>query len=244
MSGDFNGDGRDDVVVFTQNADSDVHVALSTGTGFGPASRWHDFFAPPGEKPAVGDVNGDGRDDIIVFTGGSAADVYVALSTGSGFGPAMKWHDFFAPGDEFPAVGDVNGDGRDDLIVFTRGNDADVHVALSTGTGYGPASKWHDFFAPGAEEPRVGDFDGDGRDDIVVFTRGNDADVHVALSTGTGYGPAIKWHDFFAPSVEFPYVGDFNGDGRDDIVVFTKDANSDVHVALSTATSFGPASRW
>ncbi|MEV0395154.1 FG-GAP-like repeat-containing protein [Polymorphospora rubra] len=248
LTGDFNGDGRDDVVAFTHGTLADVHVALSTGTAFAGATKWHDWFAPGAEVPAVGDFNGDGRDDIVTFTRGSTNDVFVALSNGSSFvGTEQKWHDFFGLNGEFPAVGDVNGDGRDDIIVFTQGPNtlADVYVALSNGSGFGASQKWHDLFAVGNEHPRIGDINGDGRDDIVTFTCDANADVYAATSTGTGFaGTTVKWHDFFCTAGEFPYLGDFNGDGRDDIIVFTKGTTNDVHVALSTGTTFGPATKW
>jgi len=246
LTGDFNGDGRDDIVVFTHGSLADVHVALSSGTGFGTSAKWHDFFSLSGEVPAVGDVNGDGRDDIITFSRNAAADVFVALSTGTGFGPSSKWQDFFALAGEHPGVADVNGDGRADLVVFTRGTLADVYVALSTGSGFGPGVKWHDFFAVGGEVPRVGDFNGDGAADIATFTNNAAGDVYVALSDRVGafVGTTVKWHDFFALAGEFPYTGDFNADGRDDLVVFTHAASADVFTALSTGTSFGPGLKW
>ncbi|WP_407566837.1 FG-GAP repeat domain-containing protein [Polymorphospora sp. A560] len=248
LTGDFNGDGRDDIVTFTHGSLADVHVALSTGGGFAGASKWHDWFSPRAEIAAVGDFNGDGRDDIATFTRGTTNDVYIALSNGSAFiGTEQKWHDFFGLNGEFPAVGDVNGDGRDDIIVFTQGPNtlADVYVALSTGSGFGASQKWHDLFAVGNEQPRIGDINGDGRDDIVTFTCDANADVYAATSTGTSFaGTTVKWHDFFCIGGEFPYLGDFNGDGKDDIVVFTKGTTNDVHVALSTGTTFGPAAKW
>ncbi|RAN94385.1 hypothetical protein GAR05_04907 [Micromonospora saelicesensis] len=246
-TGDVNGDGRDDVVTFAHSNTGDVYVALSTGTSFGAGLKWHDWFAPGAEIGAVGDVNGDGRDDIVAFTHNPAGDVYVALSTGTGFGAALKWHEFFSPFGEFPALGDVNGDGRDDLITFTQGpaTASDVIVALSNGSSFGAAQKWHDLFAVGAELPRVGDVNGDGRDDIVTFTCDPNADVYVATSTGTGFaGTTVKWHDYFCLAGEFPYLGDANGDGTDDLIVFTKGATNDVHVALSTGTGFLGATRW
>ncbi|WP_157552850.1 DUF2961 domain-containing protein [Micromonospora sp. NRRL B-16802] len=179
---DANGDRRDDAIDFTRGATADVLTSLSDGTRFVPDSRpWNDFFAVDAEIPLTGDVNGDGRADIITFTRGDNADVYVGLSTGTGFAAGVKWHDFFAVGTEIPAVGDVNGDGRTDIITFTRGAAADVYVALSTGSGFGPGVKWHDHFALGDEFPAVGDVDGDGRDDILTFTRGTAGDVFVSL---------------------------------------------------------------
>ncbi|WP_196279476.1 FG-GAP repeat domain-containing protein [Catellatospora vulcania] len=251
LAGDFNGDGRDDIVAFTHGstgtAAGDVYVALSTGTGFLGGAKWHDWFAPGAEVPAVGDVNGDGRDDIITFTHNPAGDVFVALSNGSSFGAGVKWHEFFAPAGEYPAVGDVNGDGRDDIITFTQGpaTAADVIVGLSNGSSFGPGLKWHDLFAVGAELPRVGDVNGDGKDDIVTFTCNADADVYAAVSNGSAFtGTTVKWNDFFCTAGEFPILGDVNGDGKDDIIVFTKAATNDVYVGLSTGTGFLGGAKW
>ncbi|MGH3657772.1 MAG: FG-GAP repeat domain-containing protein, partial [Micromonosporaceae bacterium] len=245
-TGDFDGDGKDDVVTFSHHDTGDVYVGRSTGTGFAGGAKWHDWFAPRAEIGAVGDFNGDGKDDIATFTHDSKADVYVALSNGNGFvGTEQKWHDWFAPTGEYPAVGDVNGDGKDDIVTFTRGSTGDVYVALSTGTGFvGTEQKWHDWFAPGGEQPRIGDVNGDGKDDIVTFTRGSAGDVYVALSTGNGFGAGTRWHEFFAPHAEFPYLGDFDGDGKDDIVTFTHTTSADVFVALSSGTSFGAGAKW
>ncbi|MEU6076362.1 DUF2961 domain-containing protein [Micromonospora sp. NPDC047074] len=187
------------------------------------------------------DLDGDRRDDAVVFTRGGAADVFASLSDGSRFvQDGWKWNDFFAVGEEVPFTGDVNGDGRADAITFTRGDAADVYVALSNGSGFGPGVKWHDFFAVGTEVPAVGDVNGDGLTDIITFTRGDAADVYVALSNGSGFGPGVKWHDHFALGAETPAVGDFNGDGRDDIVTFTRGTHeqADVFVSLSDGTRF------
>ncbi len=240
---DFNGDGRDDVVTFTHDPLADVYVSLSTGNGFaGTSVKWHDFFALSGETPLTGDFNGDGRDDIVTFTHGSLADVYVALSTGTSFGASAKWQDFFATDGEVPAVGDVNGDGRDDIITFTRNSLADVYVALSTGTGFTASAKWHDFFGVAGESPGVADVNGDGRADIVTATHGATADVYVALSTGAGFGASAKWHDQAAMGHTDVRLADANGDGRSDLVQFTREGV--VSVALSTGSRFGPLAKW
>ncbi|MFC0033380.1 FG-GAP repeat domain-containing protein, partial [Micromonospora chaiyaphumensis] len=170
---DVNGDGRDDILAFTQNAAADVYVSTSTGAGFaGTSVKWNDFFSIGGETASTGDVNGDGRDDIITFAHSNTGDVYVALSTGTSFGGGQKWHDWFAPGAEIAAAGDVNGDGRDDVVTFTRDAAADVYVALSSGSSFGPGQKWHEYFSIAGEFPALGDVNGDGRDDIITFTQG------------------------------------------------------------------------
>jgi hypothetical protein len=149
---DFNGDGKDDIVAFNQGNLGDVYVALSNGNGFdGTTVKWHDWFSPAGETPLTGDFNGDGKDDIVSFAQGTAADVWVALSNGTSFGPGVKWNDFFSLAGEIPAVGDVNGDGKDDVVTFTHNAAADVYVALSNGSSFSPGLKWHDFFGLAGE---------------------------------------------------------------------------------------------
>jgi hypothetical protein len=69
----------------------------------------------------VGDVNNDGRDDLIGF---GQDGVYVALSTGSGFGAVSRWtNDFdlshgWTVSQYVRTVGDVNNDGKADLVGF------------------------------------------------------------------------------------------------------------------------------
>ncbi|MGW3610533.1 MULTISPECIES: FG-GAP repeat domain-containing protein, partial [unclassified Micromonospora] len=170
---DVTGDGRDDVVTFTQNTLADVYVGTSTGGSFtGTSVKWNDFFSIGGETASTGDVNGDGRDDIVTFAHSNTGDVYVALSNGTSFGGGLKWHDWFAPGAEIGAVGDVNGDGRADIVAFTHDPAGDVYVALSTGASFGPGLKWHEYFSPFGEFPALGDVNGDGADDIITFTQG------------------------------------------------------------------------
>ncbi|MCX4390063.1 S8 family serine peptidase [Micromonospora peucetia] len=253
---DVNGDGRDDIVSFQRGTPADVHVALSTGSGFGVGTKWHEYFGAGQEIPLLGDVNGDGRDDLITFTRGSAADVYVALSTGTSFGPSQRWHTWFAAGNETPVVGDFNGDGRDDIATVTRGVFGapsvarTVYVALSDGGQFvGTGVRWSDGFLGGDAVPMAGDFDCDGRDDLVAFERGGAGRVLVGSSLGDRFGAATLWGYRFALGAAAPAVGDFNGDGCDDVAEFSRGGTPIVRVATSmvgywAVRSFGDPTVW
>ena len=126
--------------------------------------------------------------------------------------------------------------------------EARLVAALSDGSGAfnGTGWKWHDAFCFGVEIPMVGDFNGDGKDDLATFTRGGTGDVFVATSTGGAFvGTGWKWHDAFCFGSELPQVGDFNGDGKDDLATFTRGTGGDVFVATSTGGYFtGTGSKW
>ena len=219
--------------------------------GFGPAIPWASALAFSPSVPLSGDFNGDGLSDVaVVSRSGDASDgdVLVALNAGGArFGTPALWLARFSTGDAVPVVGDFDGDGLDDIANFTLGGAGQARVARSTGTAFAAPVAWFTggILLPG-EVPLAGDFNGDGRDDMAVCTRGSVADVFVGLSTGTRFAAVQVWQDDFAAGAAVPRAGDVNGDGRADLVCFVRDSRTgvtggDVEVALSDGSRFAYA---
>jgi hypothetical protein len=149
VSGDYNGDGRDDIALFYKYDTSwgRVHVLLSTGALFqyqGDLGWWNsgsysaDAFTG---RMVSGDYNGDGRDDIALLYkyGTSESHMHVLLSTGASFqyqGDLGWWNSGGYSADAVTGrmvSGDYNGDSRDDIALFYRydPNWGRTHVLLA-----------------------------------------------------------------------------------------------------------------
>ncbi|QUP56489.1 hypothetical protein GO998_22665 (plasmid) [Ralstonia syzygii] len=249
LVGDFNGDGRSDIVHAVQDTDY-VNVWTSLGdaqfdvTSFRP---WSGYAIPNGLW-LVGDFNGDGKADIVHVVDGSDY-VNVWLSNGDGtfnvnsFSP---WSGYAMPNGLW-LVGDFNGDGRADIVHVVDGSDY-VNVWLSNGDGtfsVSSFSPWSGYAMPNGLW-LVGDFNGDGRADIVHVVDGADY-VNIWTSNGDGTFSVSSFNPW--PGYAMPnglwMVGDFNGDGRTDIVHAVQDTDY-VNVWMSngdatfTVNSFSP----
>jgi hypothetical protein len=137
----------------------------------------------------VGDVNGDGKEDLIGF-GNAGVFVCLANAAGTAFGSCSKWTTAFNYNEGWRVdmhprmVGDVNGDGKDDLIGFGY---AGVYVCLANpaGTAFGSCNMWttalnyNEGWRVNMHPRMVADVNGDGRKDVIGFGY---AGVYVATS--------------------------------------------------------------
>lgn len=242
---DYNADGKSDLAVVNEIGIT-VSVLLNT-TNPGAASptfRVHaQFVAGPSPSTlATGDVNGDGKVDLVVGNSGNNT-VSVLLNTT----PSGATTPSFAPYISFPvggyatsiALGDLNGDGKVDLAV-ANGSIGTVSTLLNTTVpGASPSFTSPVSFATGADtvSVAVGDFNGDGKRDVVAASISTST-VAVLLNTMAA-GAVIP---SFSASTAFPVtfnpssmtLGDINGDGKLDVVTLSPAVASGVQILLNT----------
>ncbi len=155
-------------------------------------------------------ANGDNRGDIIGFFG---SQIWVASSDGArltstlwgGWSDAVIW--------DFSGVGDFNGDSKLDVIGLTE--NGQWWVGLSSGSGF-IDQFWGSWGEQTYRDFLIGDFDGDGRDDIAA----RDSASHLLINYSTGISfTAVNAGIWNSNTVWLDStVGDLNGDGRFDIV--------------------------
>lgn len=240
--GDLNSDGRNDVVVLsnwtfaTGLGNLSIFYQNADGT-LAPETLRYDFPVRPSEM-AIADLNNDGRNDLILRTGLlqfavvkqlpdgtlSATPEYYSVQT-------SYWTSFSAL-----AVGDVNGDGLNDVVTLDPGNQGLLNVFLQNQQGtLDPAV----LLVPWGDSPcgiEIADIDGDGLNDIV----GDRVEADASPFTGGEVRVLYQRGDHtFEPSTTYGFptgggggciqgdqalsIGDVTGDGKPDAVVSWSD---------------------
>jgi len=258
-AGDVNGDGFGDILVgaprwdnFVEAFEGRASLYLGSATGLRPTPAWtfegNEEFARLSLARSAGDVNGDGFGDVILgapeygrFTVQGRAWLILGSSTGLSATPA-----WIAGGSHEEAVfgyvagvGDVNGDGFDDVMVGAPGQnfnlfDAEGAAFLFLGSS-NPTAKRDQVFK--GEQPYsgfgfvagAGDINGDGFADVVIGSPGYIGDVsggrvYVYKGANRGLRPkpvAVLEIEGETVGLEQGSAGDINADGFGDFYVIS-----------------------
>ncbi|MFC9688276.1 discoidin domain-containing protein [Kribbella sp. NPDC056951] len=263
VTGDFDGDGKTDVMLMRTETGQRLGLYLLKATGGAYEPRGQAVWRSSGEgwslgttRMLAGDLNADGRDEIVLqrdtFDGGWQAYVL----SGAGGGQPASWLRTAPSSGQWakssPVIADLDGDGRKDLVTLDDRGGCRLRATFfrSTGTGFDAGTTKYDG-SHCADRARsvAGDVTGDGQDDLVIPYDYGDTDLGVlVLRSG---GPAVEtwWRTpgLLEPAKAEYDVVDTTGDGRDDLVLVAArpDGGRDLKVLASTGTAFAaPQQVW
>jgi hypothetical protein len=230
VAGDLGGDGKTDIMWRKTGAGVDkgaMFLWTMDGTGLS-GSRYLDPISEDWQVQFMGDFNGDGKGDVLwrnFGTGADAGKLYIWMMDGPsviGTGYTGSQADL---GWRVDGVGDLNGDGKSDIVWRKTGAGVDPG-AVFLWTMDGTALAGARYLDPISEDWQVvdlDDFNGDGKADI-LWRNMSDGSADAGqlyiwqmngptLMSGTGYTASqadLGWR--------VDGVGDLNGDGKSDIV--------------------------
>jgi VCBS repeat protein len=242
---DINGDGKSDLIHIVRQKDY-VHTWLSKGDGtftVGTFRPWAGYAMPNGIWE-VGDLNGDGKADLVHVVNNTDY-VHTWLSRGNGnftVGTFRPWAGYAMPNGVWK-TGDLNGDGKTDLIHVVENKDY-VHTWMSVGNGsftVGTFRPWAGYAMPNGLWV-TGDFNADGKTDLIHAVNNKDY-VHTWLSKGNGtftVGTFSPWRGYAIPNGLWPAI-DITGDGKTDLVHIVNNT-AYVHPWISTLPKPGEIS--
>lgn len=212
---DFNGDGRDDILWHRSDGALTDWLATESGNFTPNAANELEVVNTSWEIAGTGDFDGDGRDDILWRRADGAMTNWLGNPNG-GFTPnAANLLQVVDPQWQIIAVGDFNGDGKDDILWHRA--DGAITDWLGTASGSFTPNASNALFVPDSQWHVVGtgDFNGDHRDDILW--QSNDGFISEWLGNAAGGFDPSQFVGKMNSAVVA--IDDFNGDGRDDIVV-------------------------
>ena len=257
LSGDFNGDGLDDILATGGPGWTTLPIAFSQGDGTFTVTNEHTFdFARWTESAQVkvvsGDFDGDGDTDLAATGGPGWNTMLMAFSQGNGsFTVTNHYIGEFATWTQADGVkvvsGDFNNDGRDDVAAVGGPGWNTMPIAFSHGNGtffvtnhfVGAFPSWSRL---AGVEVVAADFSGDGTADLALAGGRRWTTQPVAYSRGDGRFTVTNLSSTLFPvwaenSAAKLFAGDFNGDGKGDLAVTGGPGWTTVPVASKSGTT-------
>ncbi len=223
VTADIDGDGKQDIIgVGDYNSVSVWRNTSTSSISFAP--RVDISMANSGNDIAVGDIDGDGKLDLAV-TNNWAAKISIFRNT------STSGTISFAPNVEFTAptsvwgvkIGDINGDGKNDVVTANVNVPANFSIYRNTGTTTGTVSlATRVDFANGTTAGKwveLGDIDMDGNLDLVISNNEWIVSVFRNTSSGNTMSFATPVSSNYGWVVDRINIGDLNGDTKPDIII-------------------------
>jgi hypothetical protein len=224
--GDFNGDGMSDLISFkissgVWNVSLAYQDSVNGKYSFKQIEQWNNELIKNATDLFIGDYNGDGIDDILIYSNGWM----VITSNGKSFNEKRTWKNsepYNIVRDQIH-TGDFNGDRYTDIALYkskdTCGIGTDVWLVslAEKDSTFSPFMCWSSGQGAGSNGHFFVDLNGDRKIDKLNYYSGDSIAWYASISSGSDFGKEKLWSSGYYPNFVSAYVGDFNGDNLCDI---------------------------
>lgn len=217
ISGDWDGDGRTEIGVFRANGSLGQFILDSNNSGTVDAQDRIITYGYGGDTPVIGDWDGNGRDQVGVFRAIGFLGQFILDFNDNGTFDASDRVLMYGYAGDTPVVGDWNGDGRDQVGNFRKIGNLGQFILDSNDSGAFDASDRVAMYGFAGDTPIIGDWNGDGRDQIGNFRKIGDMAQFILDSDDSGAWEAQDRVILNGFSGDIPLIGDWNDDGRDQV---------------------------
>ncbi|HEX3477587.1 MAG TPA: FG-GAP-like repeat-containing protein [Kofleriaceae bacterium] len=258
VSGDFDGDGKADAMAIYDNGNASASLWVfpgTTGQTDGATAPYRAWFAPGPNafdanraKVTAGDFDGDGKTDVLMVYnyGNASAGLFVFPGAAShAENASVPYRVWFTPGPNAFDVGrmritagDFDGDGKADVLVLYDYGNASAGVFVIPGVAShveNSTQPYRVWFTPGPNafdagrtKITAGDFDGDGKADLLATYNYGSASAALFVfpgTTGRSDGSSVPYRIWHTGANSFDLGrakvagGDFDGDGKADVMM-------------------------
>ena len=215
---DFNGDGRNDILLRNDNGTINEWLGLPDGSYASNIANVNIPLSNSWRVVGTADFNGDGRSDVLLRNDNGTINEWLGLPDGSfasnlanvNYGLSTAW--------QVAGTGDFNGDGRNDVLLRNDNGTINEWLGLPDGSFASNLANVNIALDNAWHVVGTGDFNGDGRSDVLLRNDNGTVNEWLGLSDGSfasnlsrvNYASTTDWH--------IVGVGDFNGDAIDDLI--------------------------
>lgn len=217
-TGDFNGDGYGDILLRQFDGWLTNWLGSAGGAFVNNGPNATAFVSTDWHIVGTGDFNHDGRDDLLFASDSGWVTNWLGTEAGGFVNNGAKASLYFSPDWHVIGTGDYNGDGFADILL--RNDNGWVTNWLGT-TGGGFVNNGANtslYFAQDWWITGTGDFNGDGYDDILFRNEAGWLTNWLGTASGGFVNNGANAARYFTPDWSIVDTGDYNHDGRDDIL--------------------------